>query len=216
MKRIFRQGRYANVTSTMALVLALGGTSYAAVKLPANSVTSKTVKDKTLLKKDFKPGQIPAGKTGAAGPAGAQGPAGAAGAQGPKGDPGIQGPGGGAPPAWFKFEEADTAIQAGNQTVQSINLPAGSFVVTAKLMAVNTGADASISCALVLNPNNTAIDNLGAGGSDFGVGSASFTLVGAGTLASAGSVEVRCNTGATGTYSAKSIVATQASTLTGG
>jgi hypothetical protein len=49
MKRIFQNGRYANVTSTMALVVALGGTSYAAIKLPANSVTSKTVKDRSLL-----------------------------------------------------------------------------------------------------------------------------------------------------------------------
>ena len=67
----------------MALVLALGGTSYAAIKLPANSVTIKTVKDRSLLSKDFKRGQLPAGKRGAAGPAGPQGalgPAGPAGA----------------------------------------------------------------------------------------------------------------------------------------
>ena len=53
MRRIFGESRYANVTATMALVLALGGTSYAAIKLPANSVTSKTVKDRSLLSKDF-------------------------------------------------------------------------------------------------------------------------------------------------------------------
>ena len=85
MKRIFRTGRYANVTATMALVVALGGTSYAAIKLPRNSVTSKTVKDRSLLSKDFKRGQIPAGK---AGPAGAAGPAGP---QGPQGFPGPAG-----------------------------------------------------------------------------------------------------------------------------
>jgi hypothetical protein len=60
MKPHFGTGRYANVTSTIALVVALGGTSYAAIKLPRNSVTSQTVKDKSLLSKDFKPGQLPA------------------------------------------------------------------------------------------------------------------------------------------------------------
>jgi hypothetical protein len=44
MKRAFRRGRYANVTSTLALVVALGGTSYAAVALPKNSVGSVQIK----------------------------------------------------------------------------------------------------------------------------------------------------------------------------
>ena len=70
MKRIFGGSSYANVTATIALIVALGGTSYAAIKLPKNSVTSATVKDRSLLKKDFKTGQLPAGKTGKQGPAG--------------------------------------------------------------------------------------------------------------------------------------------------
>ena len=76
MKRIFGSGSYANVTATLALVVALGGTSYAAIKLPRNSVSSVQVKDRSLLKKDFKTGQLPAGKKGASGP---QGPAGSPG-----------------------------------------------------------------------------------------------------------------------------------------
>jgi len=40
MKRMFSNGRYANVTATLALIVALGGTSYAAVVLPRNSVGS--------------------------------------------------------------------------------------------------------------------------------------------------------------------------------
>ena len=70
MKRIFGGSSYANVTATVALIVALGGTSYAAIKLPKNSVTSATVKDRSLLKKDFKTGQLPAGKTGKQGPPG--------------------------------------------------------------------------------------------------------------------------------------------------
>ena len=82
-----------NAVAYVALFVALGGTSYAAIKLPANSVghsqlrndavTSKEVKNHSLLKVDFKPGQIhngARGATGAPGPAGAAGPAGPAGA----------------------------------------------------------------------------------------------------------------------------------------
>lgn len=71
MKRLSRPGRYANVTATMALVVALGGSSYAAVSLPRNSVdseqirkdaiTSDKVKDHSLLSSDFKVGQLASG-----------------------------------------------------------------------------------------------------------------------------------------------------------
>jgi hypothetical protein len=91
MPRLFRGSSYANVTATLALVIALGGTSYAAIKLPANSVgsvqvrpgaiTSDKVRNGSLLRRDFKPGELPRGARGAAGargPAGPPGPAGAA------------------------------------------------------------------------------------------------------------------------------------------
>lgn len=82
----------AIVVSIIALVVAMGGTGYAAITLPKNSVgskqlrrgavkapdlgrgavTSRSVKDKTLLPADFKGGLPlgPKGDTGAAGPAG--------------------------------------------------------------------------------------------------------------------------------------------------
>ena len=70
-----------------ALMVALGGTSYAIAQLPANSVGSKQlkknavtaakVKDRSLVAKDFKSGQLPRGQRGPAGPQGAAGPAGA-------------------------------------------------------------------------------------------------------------------------------------------
>jgi hypothetical protein len=44
---------YANVVSTMALCLALGGVSYAAVKLPKNSVVSATIKNGQVKNKDL-------------------------------------------------------------------------------------------------------------------------------------------------------------------
>ncbi|MEV4419674.1 collagen-like protein [Patulibacter sp. NPDC049589] len=90
------------VVSTIALFVALGGTGYAAVKLPAKSVgskqlkasavTSDKVKNGSLTAKDFKSGQLKAGKAGVPGPAGPSGPQGvpgATGAQGPQGATGA-------------------------------------------------------------------------------------------------------------------------------
>jgi len=96
MDRLRGKLTYANVMSTIGVALALGGTSYAAIKLPANSVgssqikkggvagvdirsgavTSPKVKDGSLLGADFKPGQLPAGAKGERGDRGIAGPAG--------------------------------------------------------------------------------------------------------------------------------------------
>jgi hypothetical protein len=70
------------VVATLALLVALGGTSYAAITIPANSITTRQVRNHSLLAVDFKAGQLPRGATGpqgSAGPAGPQGPAGPAG-----------------------------------------------------------------------------------------------------------------------------------------
>ena len=84
----------------VALFVALGGVSYAAVSLPrnsvgsaqirngqvknadlaGNSVSSAKVKNGSLLAKDFRAGQLPAGRPGAQGPKGADGAPGAPGA----------------------------------------------------------------------------------------------------------------------------------------
>jgi len=98
----------AMIIACVALVVALGGVSYAAGVLPKNSVgaaqlqkkavtasklrknavSAAKVKDGTLLAADFKAGQLPQGSKG---DPGAQGPKGDPGAQGPKGDPGTAG-----------------------------------------------------------------------------------------------------------------------------
>lgn len=75
--------------SLIALFVALGGASYAAVKLPKNSVgssqlrknavSSSKVKNASLLAEDFKAGQLPRGEQGPKGDTGATGAAGASG-----------------------------------------------------------------------------------------------------------------------------------------
>ena len=82
-----------NLVAYVALFVALGGTSYAAANelLPRNSVGTAQVRDQSLLKRDFKSGQLPRGQRGFQGPQGeqgAQGPQGQAGPPGPPGQPG--------------------------------------------------------------------------------------------------------------------------------
>src|SRR4051794_31024071 len=76
-----------NLVAYLALFVALSGTGYAATTslLPRNSVGTQQVIDHSLLKKDFKAGQLPSATAGLRGPAGPQG---AAGAQGPNGETG--------------------------------------------------------------------------------------------------------------------------------
>jgi len=82
----------------VALLVALGGTSIAAVtalpissvgtlQLKGNAVISSKVKNHTLLSADFAPGQIPKGAKGSKGSPGPQGP------QGPAGPAGVAAPG---------------------------------------------------------------------------------------------------------------------------
>ncbi len=90
-----------HIVGYVALFIALGGTGYAATTalLPENSVGTKQVVNHSLLKADFKAGQLtrgPAGPRGAKGSPGAQGPTGDPGATGAMGATGPQGPTGAA------------------------------------------------------------------------------------------------------------------------
>jgi hypothetical protein len=77
---------FSNVTALLALFVALGGVSYAAIALPKNSVGAKQlkassvnsakVKDGSLQASDFKSGTLGAGSTGPAGQTGPMGPPG--------------------------------------------------------------------------------------------------------------------------------------------
>lgn len=113
-QRIRSRLTYANVVASAALFVALGGVSYAAVKLPKNSVggaqiknnavtgakvknsalTGADVKNKSLTAADFN-GSVQ-GPAGPAGPAGAAGAAGATGAKGATGATGATGAAGSA------------------------------------------------------------------------------------------------------------------------
>jgi hypothetical protein len=109
MRKLARRPSPAMIVACIALLVSLGGTSFAAAtqlarnsvgtvqlkngavtnaKIRNNAVTSAKVRNRSLLRVDFAPGQLPAGPTGPQGPAG---PAGAAGAAGPAGPAGVIG-----------------------------------------------------------------------------------------------------------------------------
>lgn len=100
--KVMRHLTYSNVMATVAVFLALGGGAYAAIKLPRNSVgapqlradavTSKKVKNGSLLPADFAAGTLPKAVptfVGVPGAQGAAGPKGDTGAPGPPGEPGA-------------------------------------------------------------------------------------------------------------------------------
>jgi hypothetical protein len=130
MRRILERRRSPSmVVAFIALLVAMGGTGYAAITLPKNSVgskqlkknavtskkikkgavNSKKVKNGSLLRADFKSGQLPAG---ARGPAGPQGP------QGPKGDTGAAG----SAAAYALVNEDGSVVAAQAKNITSANV----------------------------------------------------------------------------------------------
>jgi hypothetical protein len=204
-----------NAVAWVALFVALSGSSYAAATLAANSVTSKTVKDRSLMAKDFKQGQLPAGRAGAPGPAGTPGrdgspgpagPSGPAGAQGRQGNAGPSGPAG---PAGPKGETgpagpsaskrvvgpAEVQIPVGDPTtVVTADLTAGSYVVAGNVDVENTLSSPqaySVHCTLASN-GLTGLDESSETMVAGALASVSIALNDVVTLPAGGEVRVRC------------------------
>jgi hypothetical protein len=136
---------FANVMSMMAVMIALGGTSYAAIRLPRNSVgsaqiktsavknsdlgsssvTSGKVRNGSLLAQDFGAGQIPAGPAGPRGLTGATGATGATGSTGATGPQGPTGPAGTVGAATVQFEQAPADLADNASQSYSVFCPAG-------------------------------------------------------------------------------------------
>jgi hypothetical protein len=170
----------ALVVACLALAVALSGAGYAALRLPANSVGSRQVINGSLLKLDFKPGQLPRGARGPAGPAGAQGatgpagPAGAQGATGPAGPAGAQGATGPAGPAGAAgaagaqgppgpvsltyVASADTPLPAGTQQFAVATCPAGMVVTGGGAFTASTNTAVNVNSSYVASSDGTTPD----------------------------------------------------------
>lgn len=133
---------YANVVATIALFIALGGASYAAVQIPRNSVGREQLRDGAVTKKKINPytwaamqGQVgPAGSPGQIGP---DGPIGLTGDQGPTGATGETGSTGATGDDGVSrvvaFHDPYIQIPSENplNTIASIEVPAGSWMLSA-------------------------------------------------------------------------------------
>ncbi|MDQ6822022.1 MAG: hypothetical protein M3076_17055 [Actinomycetota bacterium] len=75
LRRLRRHASYANVASTLALFIALGGVSYAAIRLPAGSVGTAQIRSHAVTLREIATGAQRAlrGKTGPRGPQGTAG-----------------------------------------------------------------------------------------------------------------------------------------------
>ena len=177
------------VIAMIALAVALGGTGYAAIVLPANSVgtkqlkksavTSVKVKDGTLLKADFKAGQIPAGPAGAAG---------AAGSAGPGGPPGPS-------DAFSGFKNGPIAAPGTLSTVATLNVPvAGKYVIVGKAwLRDNVNTSVLVFCQLVAGGDSDETRATLTGNSAGFVTGTSMAFNVAHEFAAAGVVELKCN-----------------------
>jgi len=189
MRKLFRRPSPAMVVACLALLVALGGTSIAAVnqlvprnsvgsaqlqfgavtnpKIRDNAVNSAKVANRSLRRSDFALGQLPAGPTGPQGPAGPPGAAGAAGAPGPAG-----------------------TIGAITVRSQSVSIPGGiaenAAANTAEIQSICAGNERAISGGTgwsdsnpglelwtgrltpVLNASSQVVGFLGTGGNDSG------------------------------------------------
>jgi hypothetical protein len=174
--------RYANFMSTLAVFLALGGTSYAAmtvtgVQIKDNTVTGRDVRnssvgshdirDHSLRSRDFKPGQLGAGAQGPAGPQGAPGPEGAAepqgsaGPEGPSGDPGPQGPVGPAGPAGVSgmgLVNAETEFNSSSSKTVTATCPIGKRIVGAGYEVVGAVGQVVVGAIRYPSTSSVAID----------------------------------------------------------
>jgi hypothetical protein len=188
---------FANVTSVLALFVALGGSATAALvingkNIKAGSITGKSIKNNTigsskitdgdLLAKDFKAGELPAG---AQGPQGAQGVPGAPGTNGQNGAPG--------PSDIYAVGVVSGALgndSANPTTVASLTLPAGSYLIEAKLF-VHSTTDNQVWCHLRQSVNQNpfwdyTVESLAVGG--YGT----VMLAGADTFTADQTVRVLC------------------------
>jgi hypothetical protein len=96
VSRLWSRLTYANVLATIAVFISLGGSSYAVLRITGKNVprnaltgaditglTTRDIRDRSLLRRDFKKGQLLRGRRGRRG---------LQGVKGDKGDQGVPGP----------------------------------------------------------------------------------------------------------------------------
>src|SRR5215217_2250603 len=140
LNRFRTRPTFSSVVSVLALFVALGGTSYAAVKLPKNSVgssqikvngvQSSDVKNGSLRGIDFRPGDLPAGQQGAKGEKGDPGTPGTPGQDGKDGVVGA-----------VTVQRTDVALADNATQAVEASCPAGQKAIGGGSSVDTTGSD---------------------------------------------------------------------------
>jgi hypothetical protein len=192
-------GRYRPRTSTVVAVIAL---VFAMTGGAIASTTGPTATAAKAGKRGPRGRRGPAGPTGATGATGAKGATGATGATGAKGATGPTGATGATGPTgpsngFAVTPGTGTALNDSTfTTVGSLTVPAGQYIVSAKLAGyISTGTD-SVYCHLY-TPSGTMVDNafttMDATNLHSTVGAAESTLsLMAGMSTSGGAITVKC------------------------
>lgn len=158
----------------LALVLALGGTSYAAVKLPRNSVGSKQIRKGAVTKAKLapsvkralnRPGLTgPAGAKGETGAQGERGPAGTDGTAGATGQPGPTGAVGPRGPALVYTAQVQPPDPVVNESptlrIFAQVVPIGPVSVMARVKVTNLNPAATVTCSLSQDNGPGSFDSL--------------------------------------------------------
>jgi hypothetical protein len=188
MKRIRSKLTYANVISSLCLILLLGGgTAYAASTLGQESVGTKQLAKEAVTgskiskatKKSLR------GATGATGATGAQGPKGDRGEQGLKGEIG--------PSDAYEVGEPDSASSAPPLT---LSLPAGNYFASTKVSIYGATTAVYTECKLSGGGKESFLYGTVTGGTSDTTLSGSIIF----KLTSPGSVELTCEGSATFGY----------------
>jgi hypothetical protein len=186
MNRLRAKLTYPNVISTLCLILLVGGgTAYAANVLPKNSVGPKQIRKGAVTPTKLSK----AAKKTLTGPRGPIGLQGVKGDRGEKGDQGDRGPSN----AVTRFNPGTVAWSTTYTTIESVDLGAGSWVVTATGLADNfepTGVGAE--CRILVG--GTAVDSgelLLAPFAQPGAHQA-FSITGGSTVTAGGKAELQC------------------------
>ena len=197
MKQIRKRLTYANVMSSIAVFLMLGGaTAFAATQLSKNTVGAKQLKADSVTAAKIKKGAVTQEKISSSAQAalkGAQGPA------GPSGPQGGRGPSNGRASSVSGNQQVGKS-EAEALVVDSLTLAPGKWLVTAETGLTNiTGASRSAWC-----PLNSGAAELGRTRAfDEAAGtqrSGDATVLGAIDLPSGGTVDFKCWAIGTGVF----------------
>jgi hypothetical protein len=159
MRNLRSKLTYANVmVSILAFCVLGGGTAFAAMQVAGNSVGTKQLKKGAVT-----PGKLSSAAkdtmTGAMGPEGPKGDTGAKGDPGVQGNPGVKGEQGESGPS--DVYSARLTLKAitpgfGYQTVVSVALPAGNYLVSATQTAESEGGQSTVECAIFSGSTSVA------------------------------------------------------------